>query len=103
YQFAPKDTSFLASLVLEDRNKKPIRLDFESNGSAEPDVWREGDGGEISGESFKILFILRGRNETFLAYSWAAEEGEDLALLRCPAGKSVFDLPVFAYRYWVPY
>lgn len=100
-QFANRDTSALASLVVIDHGKFLFE-DFPATyRGPEKDVWRVDDGGVFSPEGFQVLFLARVRGVDIMGLTWAGSEGENAYLLVADSA-AAFRTLTHSYRYWVP-
>jgi len=76
----------LASLIVVT-NERAIVIDFPATYRGEgEEMWRAGDGGELSPEGFSVPFIIRRGGTSFVAVDWGAEEGNSLSLYASEPG-----------------
>lgn len=100
-QFANRDTSALASIVVVDHGQFLFE-DFPATyRGPDNDVWRVDDGGKFSPEGFQVLFFARVRGIDIMGLTWAGSEGENAYLLVADSA-SAFRTVAHTYRYWVP-
>jgi hypothetical protein len=99
-QFAPRDTTILASLVVIDGTKFLFK-DFPAKYEPDPQsTWRVDDQGIFSPHDFTILFLSHPRGAWVMGLTWAGEEGEDSYLLVTDSS-NVFQEVTQDYRYWI--
>ncbi|MCC3373670.1 hypothetical protein [Cohnella sp. REN36] len=75
----------LASLVLSTK-KGPLLLDFVGNDDPNS-TWRVDDGGTITPDMFRILFVTESKQGYSFAYEWSGAEGYSLEVLQQQGGK----------------
>jgi len=97
YEFAPQDSTYLASLVLWE-GATLFTYDYKAVQGDTTSVWRVDDEARLDPEAFDALFVVQAGGRRYLAVSWAGAEGDRLALLRARDGED-FVRVVGAYRY----
>jgi hypothetical protein len=100
-QFARRDKDALASVAWIDRGQTffadyPAGVDGEGQ-----EVWRAGDGGVLSAEGFRIVFLLKRGAFSALGVNWMAEEGASLAVFISNGGDR-FTKVIQDYWYYYP-
>ena len=79
-EFVRQDKDALASVVLIDRDRA-LLADYPATFKAEgQDLWRADDGGVLSPDGFRVVFLLQRGNAYVLGVSWAGSEGQSLAV-----------------------
>jgi len=88
----------LASLVLKTESGF-LYEDFVGNDD-DQSTWRVDDGGTISTDMFKILFVTKSKAGYAFGYEWIGEEGYSLKVLQ--QNKAKFRSVLKGYRYSAP-
>jgi hypothetical protein len=100
-EFARRDKDALASLVLVDHDRM-IFADYPAvfRGKGE-DLWRVDDGGVLSAEGFRVVFLLQRGTFYALGINWLGSEGGSLAVF-VSNGDNRFTRVIADYWYWMP-
>ncbi len=79
-EFARRDKDALASVVLIDRDRT-VFADYPATFKGEgQDLWRVDDGGVLSPDGFRVVFLLQRGKSYVLGVSWGGSEGQSLAV-----------------------
>jgi hypothetical protein len=85
YEFAPLDSTYLASLALWD-DTTLVTYDFHGQAADSSGIWRVDDEGQLDAEGFEVQFVLRGESRRFVGVGWIGGDGEVLWLLESRDG-----------------
>ena len=100
-EFARRDKDALAGVVLIDRDRT-VFADYPATFTGEgQDLWRADDGGELSPDGFRIVFVLQRGHTYVLGVSWAGSEGQSLAVFVSNSGNR-FTQVIGDYWYQAP-
>jgi hypothetical protein len=100
-EFARQNTHALASVVVIDRGRA-IFADYPATFTGEgQDLWRADDGGVLSPDGFRIVFVLQRAQSYVLGVSWAGSEGQSLAVF-VSNGANRFTQVIGDYWYRAP-
>jgi hypothetical protein len=84
-EFARHGKDALASLAMVD-GRTIVFADQQGDASRTDSVWRVSDGGVLSPEAFKVVFVATRAGRLILAVQWRAEEGSVLMLFESDGG-----------------
>ena len=100
-EFARQDNNALASVVLIDKDRA-VFADYPATFNREgQDLWRADDGGVLSPDGFRVVFVLQRASSYVLGMSWAASEGRSLTVFVSNNG-SRFMAVITDYWYQAP-
>jgi hypothetical protein len=79
-EFAREGADVLASVVLIDRDRLVFADDHATFKKEGDDLWRVDDGGALSPEGFRIVFLVQRGRSFVLGVSWPGAEGQSLSV-----------------------
>lgn len=103
YEVAPSGPERVAGIaVFDGRSWATWKYRAKVSEEDPSSVWRVGDEGQLSPQSFDVLFMLRAGKSWLIGVAWYGEEGTDLNLYRTGEGGTMKSVAA-AYRYLAPF